>query len=623
MRKKLSFLSCLAVVVVVGAIVAPTVGAGRGLFAPNAPLDVNPDPPAETPKLVFVHASVGEQWLSHWLGEELGANNYYVSDYSVHNHPEFPGHDYCDWPVVFGDPQWLDVMLQHNTAEAGYTRPMPDPGGANTILMIKPCFTQYPITGNPDDPPCTDCICSPTVAAVKRALIDLLDILAQHPDKFFVLVTAPPVKQEAVTYGENARAIADWMMNEWLVGYETGNVMVFDLFNVLTSNAEGEGDPCQEWDTYPVDPESASDVWLETGNHHRVWNGEVQHQQEYDQNYSAYCWNHPGKHATFKMTHEFVPLLNAYYNAWISGGSPEGPVAQAGGPYAGDEGAQITFDASASYDPAGGPLTYAWDLDGDGAYDDAFQAIVNETWGEPGSHTVGLQITTSGGVTDTDTASVTVDNLPPVADAGGAYAGYEGASIALSGSGSDPGGGTVTYAWDLDGDGIYDDAFAPNPTYTWETPGTYTIRLAVTDAQGLIGTDTASVTVNAMGSVTVSQPTAAYGDVATYTIAVLGTGGPMTITDPLPNGLAYVSGSAVVSPSIGTLSTAGNEVRWSGELGASESLELTFAATVVETEPASIRNVVSLDTGTRVYEWSVTLIANPYCAFVPLVERDP
>ncbi len=619
MRRKLVFLSCLAVIAVFGAILAPTAGAGRGLLTPGAPLDVDPNPPAETPKLIFVHASVGDQWLSHWLGEELGANNYFVSDYSVHNHPNFPGHDYCAWPTVFGDPQWLDVMLQHNVAEASYTRPMPDPGGENTILMIKPCFTQYPILGNPDDPPCADCDCAQTVSAIKGALVDLLDILAQHPDKFFVLVTAPPQKLDGMTYGENARAIADWMVNEWLVGYETGNVMVFDLFNVLTSNAEGEGDPCQEWDTYPENPESASDIWLETGNHHRVWNGEVQHQQEYDQNYSAYCWSHPGKHATYKMTHEFVPLLNAYYNAWVAGETPEGPAAQAGGPYTGDEGAPITFDGSASTDPAGDPLSYAWDLDDDGVYDDAFQAVVSETWSEPGSHTIGLQITTSGGVTDTDTASVTVNNLPPVVDAGGPYGGYEGTSIALSGSGSDPGGGTVAHAWDLDGDGAHDDAFTPNPTYTWETPGTYTVSLAVTDAQGLVGTDTASVVVNALGSMTVNRFTAEYGDQVTYTLAVLGAGRPMTITDPLPSGLAYVADSAVVSPTIGTLSTPGNEVRWTGELGAYELLELSFVAMVTETEPKSIGNVAYVDSGVRIYEWGVSLIANPYRVFVPFV----
>jgi hypothetical protein len=197
---------------------------------------------------------------------------------------------------------------------------MADPGGENKIYMIKPCFLQYPIFGSPDEAPSGNHGCAaPTVGDNKQALIDTLAILRQHPDKFFVLVTAPPKKEDGMTYGENARAVANWMVHELLDGYDVGNVFVYDLFNVLTSNAEGEGDACQEWASYPENPASGSDVGQETGNHHRIWNGEVQHQVQYDQTYSADCHSHPPKHATYKMTQEFVPLLNAYYNAWVSG----------------------------------------------------------------------------------------------------------------------------------------------------------------------------------------------------------------------------------------------------------------------------------------------------------------
>jgi PKD repeat protein len=50
-------------------------------------------------------------------------------------------------------------------------------------------------------------------------------------------------------------------------------------------------------------------------------------------------------------------------------------------------------------------------------------------------------------------------NQPPVADAGGPYSVPEGGSVLLTGSGSDPDGDPLTYAWDLDNDG------------TFETPG--------------------------------------------------------------------------------------------------------------------------------------------------------
>jgi len=52
------------------------------------------------------------------------------------------------------------------------------------------------------------------------------------------------------------------------------------------------------------------------------------------------------------------------------------------------------------------------------------------------------------------------------------------------GGSSDPDGDAISYAWDLDGDGAYDDSTAANPSFTYSTAGTYTARLQVTDARG-------------------------------------------------------------------------------------------------------------------------------------------
>lgn len=43
---------------------------------------------------------------------------------------------------------------------------------------------------------------------------------------------------------------------------------------------------------------------------------------------------------------------------------------------------------------------------------------------------------------------------------------------------------TLSYAWDLDGDGQYDDSTAVSPTYTYTAPGTYVVKLRVTDNRG-------------------------------------------------------------------------------------------------------------------------------------------
>lgn len=58
---------------------------------------------------------------------------------------------------------------------------------------------------------------------------------------------------------------------------------------------------------------------------------------------------------------------------------------------------------------------------------------------------------------------------------------------------SDPSGSALTYAWDLDDDGAFDDSTAPKPTWTFTEARDYTVRLRVTDPDGLSGTTSALV----------------------------------------------------------------------------------------------------------------------------------
>jgi len=81
-------------------------------------------------------------------------------------------------------------------------------------------------------------------------------------------------------------------------------------------------------------------------------------------------------------------------------------VANAGGPYAGVVNVPVTLTGTA----AGGlaPYSFAWDLDDDGAYDDAFGETVQRTWNLPGTYTVGLKVTDSQGWEAADTAQVQI-----------------------------------------------------------------------------------------------------------------------------------------------------------------------------------------------------------------------
>ena len=70
-------------------------------------------------------------------------------------------------------------------------------------------------------------------------------------------------------------------------------------------------------------------------------------------------------------------------------------------------------------------------------------------------------------------------------------------------------GDVLTYAWDTDGDGELDDGTQPLLTVTYDTAGTRSVRLRVTDAAGATDTVTATVRVGtAAPQSAISQPAA-------------------------------------------------------------------------------------------------------------------
>jgi len=222
------------------------------------------------------------------------------------------------------------------------------------------------------------------------------------------------------------------------------------------------------------------------------------------------------------------------------------PTANAGGPYTVAEGATVALNGTGA-DPVDA-VTLSWDLDGDGAFGEtgASASRGNETGATPafnasgvsgpGTRTVTLRVTDNAGASTTSTAAIVVTNTAPVADAGGPYQVAFGQTVGLSGAGSsDPGNDTLTFAWDLDGDGTFGEtgANAARGNETGSTPffnaagissaTTATVTLRVTDSEGASNTDTALVQV-----ISNVAPTA-------------NAGGPYTVTE---NGTVGLNGTA-------------------------------------------------------------------------------
>ena len=149
------------------------------------------------------------------------------------------------------------------------------------------------------------------------------------------------------------------------------------------------------------------------------------------------------------------------------------------------------LDASGSTDAEDGkPVSWQWDTDNDGVYDDLSGEIVQTSWDTPGTYYVDVKVTDSGGLSATLAKKLVivvqnVENTPPVAVAtADKYSAKVGEAITFDGTGSyDKEDGSVAlYAWDFEGDHQYDDGFQGIMQHTYWAPSTYLVDLKVTDS---------------------------------------------------------------------------------------------------------------------------------------------
>lgn len=269
--------------------------------------------PATVTKYVFVHHSTGDAWLQDGYGglaHSLSNNNYFVSDTNYGWGPDGIGNstDIGHWWTWFRGPSastYTAALYANTGINSSYARALANPGGENEVIMFKSCFPNSAVGGAPTDavPPIGSNSLKGnsgplTVGNAKGIYLDLLPYFAIRPDKMFVVIVSPPLVsgETNATQANNARYLANWLVDPegYLKGYSAGNVFVYDYYTVLT------------------------------GGHHRVIGGAVEHSAGAT-NYLVYPTSSGDSHPTAAgdqiATAEFVPMLNAAYNAWKAGGS--------------------------------------------------------------------------------------------------------------------------------------------------------------------------------------------------------------------------------------------------------------------------------------------------------------
>ena len=202
-------------------------------------------------------------------------------------------------------------------------------------------------------------------------------------------------------------------------------------------------------------------------------------------------------------TWEFVPVAGETFTDSGHGschgaaGENHAPAANPGGPYRSED--VVSFDGTASYDPDGDALTYAWDL-GDGSTATGEQPT--HTYAADGTYTVTLTVTDARGAASAPVqTTATIGNIPPAVQAGGDTRRIPGI-FTLHATFSDPGANDAPWSYEVTwGDGFstrgetssQSDEISPSHLYV--LPGTYRVRVTVTDKDGGAGTDQFSLTV--------------------------------------------------------------------------------------------------------------------------------
>jgi PKD repeat protein len=195
---------------------------------------------------------------------------------------------------------------------------------------------------------------------------------------------------------------------------------------------------------------------------------------------------------------------------YTSGNTPPTAVVSAT-PASGVAPLTVSFDGRGSSDPDPGDiLTYAWDLDDDGAYDDATTPTASWTYQQPGTYTPELRVTDGQGASDTEAVTISAGNSAPtatIASPASSLRWKANDAVSFSGSASDPQQGSLpasALSWSLvlhhcdAGGGCHQ-----HPVQTWngvasgsfsapdhEYPSYLELTLTATDAGGLRDTET-------------------------------------------------------------------------------------------------------------------------------------
>lgn len=245
---------------------------------------------------------------------------------------------------------------------------------------------------------------------------------------------------------------------------------------------------------------------------------------------------------TVKLTVKYMDLKSGQqfedeYKTQVGISNEQTAAAFTANPGSGEIPLEVHFDATASFDPDGEIVSYEWDMDNDGKYDDATGEETDFTFTLEGDYIVSLRVTDNSGEYSTISETIeagSIDGLRAIISTSvgenGTY--YVGEDYEFSGERSEIGSGKITkYSWNF-GDGSK-SVQSRTVSHSFTKAGVYKVTLSVQDPDGNTDQTELELTVTEEGNVPVA---------AVSTLPAMSSG---MLTGPLPLEVDFNAGLSV------------------------------------------------------------------------------
>ncbi len=177
---------------------------------------------------------------------------------------------------------------------------------------------------------------------------------------------------------------------------------------------------------------------------------------------------------------------------------------------------RVTFTSTAAPGADGAAIALqAWELDGDGLFDEGAGPSTSRTYPSPGRYTVSLKVVDVNGGVAFASAQVPVGNRrPKPAIAFSPSTPQAGDVVSFFSTSVDQDGYIASQRWDLDHDGSFDDGSATLASRIFPVPGEYIVGLRVVDNSGSAADAQVTVTVLPPGAALLHEQSAGRGGVS-------------------------------------------------------------------------------------------------------------